>query len=270
MKIFTWMLATGMMLGATSCDEDDDLDNPIDDQKELEVENQVISQNMINVEIAEVPATGWIVVHKDNGSNAPVVPDIISVPEQIPEGESEDVMVMLDTSASLMDGEKLWVMLHEDTGVEGQYEFDGQGTPDQPYTDGGDIVMKSIMVESPMIDASTAMYDASSHTVTIPMVKAAVDGWLVIHNDNGSGGITLPGIIGKTQVEAGTSNDVVIQLDQSVTITSGQMLFPMLHIDNGVIGTYEFDGSANTNDPPEIFGNAAFPNNVIFTSFQVQ
>lgn len=264
------MLAFGLSFTFTSCDDDDDLDdNPIDDELELEVEDQVISRNMIMVEFAEVPADGWIVVHKDN-NGSPVVPDIISEPVQIMEGETDNVMVPLDTMTSLMDGEQLWVMLHEDTGNEGEYEFDGSGTPDQPFTDGGDIVMKSIMISSPMIDAGNASYDAGSNTVTIPSVEAAVDGWLVIHNEDANGNIVLPGIIGKTMVDAGTSTDVEIQLDQGVNITSGQNLFPMLHIDNGDIGTYEFDGSPNTNDPPEVFGNEAFPNNVIFTSFMVQ
>ena len=90
----------------------------------------------------------------------------------------------------------------------------------------------------------------------------------VVHNDNGMGGIVLPDIIGKTMVSKGVNTNVTIELDASMTYTPGQLLFPMLHLDNGQIGVYEFDGNSQF-DGPEIFGNDAFPGNVIFTSFTV-
>ncbi len=270
-RLVAWMLMAGVIAFSTvSCEETDDVKDEIDDTSELEVENQVISQNMINVEVAEVPRTAWIVVHRDNGNNGPVVPGIISNPEQIPQGESENVKLQISSDQNLTHGEKLWIMIHEDTGVLGDYEFTGEGTPDQPLMDDGSIVMKSIIIESPRIDASAASYNASTHSVTIPSVESAVDGWLVIHNDDGSGNITLPGIIGKEQVNNGLSEDVEIALDNSVTVTPGQKLFPMLHIDNGDLGTYEFDGSASSYDPPEIFSNEPSPANIVVTSFTVQ
>jgi hypothetical protein len=42
----------------------------------------------------------------------------------------------------------------------------------------------------------------------------------------------------------------------------------MLHIDDNIVGTYEFDGT-NGHDAPEIFGNDEYPQNVIYTSFDV-
>ena len=47
-------------------------------------------------------------------------------------------------------------------------------------------------------------------------------------------------VIGNTAVKKGESNNVVIKLSEDVP--AGGKLWPMLHIDAGAIGTYEFPG----------------------------
>lgn len=268
-KLLKFSLALTVVVGLSSCSEDDENMEPMPESSlaTLDVQTQVISQNMVEVTMADVPEDGWIVIHADNGNNGPVVPAIISEPKFIEAGENQSVLVAIDGNASISDGDQVWVMLHEDTGTEMQYEFDGNNDLDPPYVVEGVPVMSPININSASIDVSSAT--VANGTVTIPEVVAAADGWLVIHNDDGSGGIVLPGIIGKTMVSKGVNTNVTIQLDAGVNITSGQMLFPMLHLDTGIIGQYEFDGNSNA-DGPEIFGNDPFPGNVIFTSFQVQ
>lgn len=234
----------------------------------LTVSNQVISQNMVWVESTELPADGWLVVHRDNGSGGPIVPNIISEPVYVSAGVSEDILVPILSTESLSDGETIWVMLHEDNGMTGKYEFDGNNGFDGPYfTEDGNIAITPITIQSADIEVEDQ--SVINNTITIKNVLAARDGWLVIHNDNGSGGIVLPEIIGKVQVSAGMNTDLVVNLDANNTYTVGQKLFPMLHLDNGIIGTYEFDGNSAF-DGPEIFSNDAFPGNVIFTHFNVQ
>ena len=64
------------------------------------------------------------------------------------------------------------------------------------------------------------------------------DGWIVAHLDEGG----KPGkVIGNTAVKKGESNNVVIKLSEDVP--AGGKLWPMLHIDAGTIGTYEFPGA---------------------------
>ncbi len=268
-KLLKLTFALTLTLGLSSCSDDDEGMEPMPEPSvaTLSAETQVTSQNMVEVSMVDVPNDGWIVIHADNGNNGPVVPEIISEPKFVEAGESVSVMVAIDGDASISDGDQVWVMLHEDTGTEMQYEFDGNNDLDPPYTVDGAPVMTSININSASIDVSSAM--VSNNVVTIPEVVAAADGWLVVHNDDGSGGIVLPGIIGKTMVSKGVNTNVTVQLDTSVTITSGQMLFPMLHLDTGIIGEYEFDGNSGE-DGPEIFGNDPFPGNVIFTSFMVQ
>lgn len=232
----------------------------------LMVSSQVISQNEIIIEGVDVPSDGWIVVHADNGNNGPVVPAIISEPTFISKGSSMEVKVKIDADAEISDGDQVWIMLHEDSGTSMQYEFDGNNDLDPPFLVDGAPVMEPITINSAKITSPDA--DVNNNKVVITEVRAAADGWLVIHNDNGMGGIVLPGIIGKTMVSKGINTNVEVELDANVTYTSGQLLFPMLHLDNGQIGVYEFDGNSAF-DGPEIFGNEAFPSNVIFTSMTV-
>jgi hypothetical protein len=153
-------------------------------------------------------------------------------------------------------------MLHTDTGVEGVYEFDGSNGQDGPIIDSdGNVVTSPITIMSTSIEVQDQ--PVMNNSITIDQVNAAVDGWIVVHNEMG-GEIELPGIVGKTAVQAGVNNDVVIELDDEVTYTAGQSLFPMLHIDEGPLGEYNFPGV----DVPEVFGFSS--SNIIVTQITVQ
>jgi hypothetical protein len=98
-------------------------------------------------------------------------------------------------------------------------------------------------VTPPEVMGSLAVYDQvllQDNSVLVDRVEAPQDGWVVIHESNPDGTIMLPGIIGKTMVKAGASGNFAIMLDKKVA--NGAKLWPMLHIDAGVIGEYEFPG----------------------------
>jgi LPXTG-motif cell wall-anchored protein len=81
--------------------------------------------------------------------------------------------------------------------------------------------------------------------ITVAKVTAGQDGWIVAHLDEGG----KPGkVIGQTAVKTGDNANVAIKLSESVPV--GGKLWPMLHIDAGTIGTYEFPGP----DAPVIVG----------------
>jgi len=269
-KLVKIAMATLITFSLASCTDDDDATTPPVTTPELAtitVNSQVISQNTVMVEMIDIPADGWIVIHADNGNNGPVVPAIISEPKFVTAGEMQNIEVAFTADATLTDGDQVWVMLHEDTGTPMQYDFDGMNDLDPPFIANEAPVMTPITINAASITSPDMA--VNNNTVVLPSVTAATDGWLVIHNDDGMGGIVLPGIIGKVMVSKGVNTNVTVQLDAGVTITPGQSLFPMLHLDNGVIGQYEFDG-VGVFDGPEVFGNDAFPGNVIFTSFTVQ
>ena len=94
---------------------------------------------------------------------------------------------------------------------------------------------------------SVADQDAADGMVTIGEVVAAQDGWLVIHAQKDGG---IGPVIGYAAVMAGTNADVMVEIDP---MGATETLYAMLHIDEGVAGTYEFpgaDGPALVDDKP--------------------
>lgn len=73
-------------------------------------------------------------------------------------------------------------------------------------------------------------------TVTIEKVVAAQDGWLVVHAQaSGNPGADL----GHAAVKAGDNTNVVVKIDAS---KATPIVYAMLHVDLGTVGTYEFPG----------------------------
>lgn len=242
----------------TACNsEDDEMMEPDMPTGMLTVSDQTISQNTIVVSNVNLDQDGWIVVHASEGSG-PMVPDIISDPVLVEAGESNNIEVTLNNLSSLEDGASVWVMLHTDDGEAGVYEFDGANGLDAPITtEEGEIVMSEITITAPSITAGNQV--VNENMVTIEKVNAAVDGWIVIHEDDGEGN---PGpVLGQTFVEAGTNSDVMVDLGDA-NFAGGEMLFPMLHIESPADGEYGFPDNG---DGPEVFGE-----NVVVVGFETE
>jgi len=95
---------------------------------------------------------------------------------------------------------------------------------------------------APAAGTPTGTVDAADQpvvdgSINVADVNAGQDGFIVAHLDEGG----KPGkVIGHTAVKKGDNKDVKIKLEQDVA--AGGKLWPMLHIDAGAIGTYEFPG----------------------------
>ncbi len=73
-------------------------------------------------------------------------------------------------------------------------------------------------------------------------------GWIVIHSDvEGASGPVL----GTARVREGSNNDVVVTLDWP--LTSSAAVWPMLHVDDHMLGAYEF-GTVPGADAPVTAG----------------
>jgi hypothetical protein len=205
----------------------------------VEVADQVVVNGMVNVPKVVADAPSFIVIHKDNGEGS--FGPVIGV-RQLSIGENTNVMVAIDAAAATST---LYAMLHNDTGKVGVYEFGTVEGADGPViVDGAPL--------SPAFNAAVMnvqdqflrgnMYMAASVTVDAPS-------WLVIHADNEG----RPGrVLGQTLVQAGTTADVEVTLDPD-GITP--VLFPMLHMDTGTVGTYEF-GIVEGADAPIVINGA--------------
>jgi hypothetical protein len=137
-------------------------------------------------------------------------------------------------------------MVHFDTGTVGEYEFGGSDTPDQPMVVDGNVVTKPITVSGAFPDVTANDQDVATE-LNIAQVDAEQIGWIVLHRDNDG---TPGAVFGNAQVFTGENGNVVVMLDEGESVSSGEQVWAMLHIDNGTIHEYEFDGSQGSNDPP--------------------
>lgn len=109
------------------------------------------------------------------------------------------------------------------------------------------LALAALFVLAPVTGAAPRQQAADSidvgdqplvnQSITLRQVNASQDGWITGHLDQNNS----PGpVLGYTQIKQGTNTNVVIKLSQNVE--PGTKLWPMLHIDAGTLGTFEFPG----------------------------
>jgi hypothetical protein len=122
----------------------------------------------------------------------------------------------------------------------GVYEF---GTV--PDTDGPVIVDGAPLAPAFNVAVINAWDQFVDGSFTAASVTVDTIGWLVIHSNNEG----APGpVLGATQIQPGINTDVTVALDGDA---SGSV-WPMLHVDTGVEGTYEFGTVADTDGPVRV------------------
>ena len=180
---------------------------------------------------------GWLVVHRDNGQNAPVVPGI-SGKIHLDSGLTTGATLRLDSAVS--NGEKIWLMLHMDDGVVGTYEFEGPSSPDQPVTSGTAVVMVSTIVvqTDPLIVVNDQML--INNGVSVDSVASPETAWLVFRR--GEGG--MPGDVLKSiRVDTGVeSTGAQFPKEPAYSLRAGDTVWVALHIDRGTSGIFEYPG----------------------------
>ena len=134
-------------------------------------------------------------------------------------------------------------MLHVDTGEMGTYEFGTVEGADGP------VFVNDAVLTFPINAAPSISYEGTLDGNTLTVDSALIDtqGWLVIHADNEG----APGaVLGQTPLVSDLNEHVAVTLDGDITET----VFPMLHVDTGEMGVYEFgmvegaDGPVTVND----------------------
>lgn len=80
--------------------------------------------------------------------------------------------------------------------------------------------------------------------IVIKLASISQNGWVIVHKAGPDGKLLVTPEIGKARIRAGDNRDVVVELTEPVA--DGATLWPMLHIDAGDIGVYEFPGGPDT------------------------
>jgi hypothetical protein len=191
----------------------------------------------ITMAAVAVSQDGFVVVHAAaDGGPGPVLGFA-----PVTAGTNTDVTVPLEGEIT----DTLFPMLHVDTGEAGVYEFGTVEGADGPVVVDGAVATFPITVGTPAMRVNNQIVDG---TVIAESVLSDGPGWLVIHADNDG----APGpVIGTAAVEAGTNINVEVELTGEAT----PVLFPMLHVDTGEVGTYEFGTVEGADGPVMVDGS---------------
>lgn len=94
--------------------------------------------------------------------------------------------------------------------------------------------------------ASITMKDqlATNGTLVVERVTIPQAGWIVVYKAGPDGKLLVSPNIGRVEIPGGTSREVVVRLAEEVA--EGATLWAMLHIDEGVSGTFEFPGGPDS------------------------
>jgi hypothetical protein len=198
--------------------------------------DQIVTNGMVTV-TASSDAPAWVAIHADlNGT----VGHVVGI-APLPAGQNQSISVMIDGA---MSTPVLYAEVHADTGAPGVFEFGKVPDADQPVQSAQPATFKI---------AAIYAYDQQAQNNTVVVASAIIEkaGWMVIHaDDNGKPGPVL----GYAPVLGGTNAPVRVQL--TTPPTSGTV-WPMLHTDDGAIGTYEFGTVANADGPIQLNGATA-------------
>ncbi len=110
----------------------------------IELSDQPGVSDSLLIDRAVAPTGAWVVVHLDDDG----MPGMRVGLKAIPQGESVGFSVDLDAEDGLTD--KLFVAVHADRGVIGEFEFDMDNkleSPDQPYFIEGEEVATAVAVK---------------------------------------------------------------------------------------------------------------------------
>jgi hypothetical protein len=207
---------------------------------QVNVGDQLILGGFVTIDSVYSEGPGFVVIHR--ASDGGVVGNA-----SVAAGWTNNLRVSIDTT---MSEAQMSGMLHVDDGAVGTYEFGTVEGADAPVKVGDAIV--NTVFNAQVLSAGDQVADGS---VTIKAVAVPVDSWVVVHS-TADESFTFGGVLGQTLVPAGTATDVVVELSGDVT----SAVWPMLHVDDGAAGTYEF-GTVEGADAPVVMNGqvASFP-----------
>ncbi len=202
------------------------------------VVDQVVLNDTVTIGQATLAEPGFIVIHRQEGDTVgPVIGH-----RQLSPGDNFNVAVSIDAAEATST---LYAMLHFDTGTVGVYEFGSVDGADLPVTDASGAVVSPPFAVS-VLSAHDQLLE--NDTYTAASVTIDVPGWLVIHSDNAG----APGpVLGQTLLQPGTTADVAVEIAAEGRTP---VLWPMLHVDTGAAGVYEF-GTVEGADAPVIIND---------------
>lgn len=206
------------------------------------VSDQVSVDGTVTVASAYSEGPGFVVIHIQQADGTP---GPVAGVGAVNPGWSYNIRIAIDNTIITPT---LFAMLHKDDNVAGLYEFGTVEGADAPVAVNGNVVTPPFKIEA---ITPTDQFVAADGSVTIAAVTTQVNGWLVIHSQRDG---TFGPVLGQTQVPAGTSLNVSVALAADGRTS---VLWPMLHVDTGTPGQYEFGAVEGADGPVAIDGVVA-------------
>ncbi len=185
---------------------------------------------------------GWVVIRNDGGRG--ISPGPVLGFRAVHEGWNYNIKVTIDPTFATA---KVFTVLHEDTGAAGEFDFGANDSgADRPVVHDGKPVQ--VLSALQLIDMDD---QPMGDEVVLNNVVTDKAGWLVIHQDNKG---TFGGVLGETLVKAGRNRNVTVKLAADGRT---DILWPMLHVDTGEKGKYEFGTVKDADGPIVVDGVVA-------------
>lgn len=191
--------------------------------------NQPVVNGQLIVDRALSSGPGWLVVYTDDGGQ----PGFIIGFEPLESGINTEIVVeVVETAVT----PQLFLQIHEDTDPVGEFNFPAGDPvtlenrlrgPFFMFTNPGNYLITSdqVLGEEPV--------------VTVPLIIADLDTWLVIYADSeGARGE----VIGQAWLPAGVNRDVPVEIDPELAT---ETLYAVLHQDAGEPGQFDFPDGAD-------------------------
>jgi hypothetical protein len=211
------------------------------DTPSITVSDQV-SDGSVVIDSVTSDGPGWVVVRGVSGGSRP---GPVLGQTSVGAGTTENVRVSLTLDLATP---QLFAVLHTDDTNVGAWDFGAESGADAPVLAGDTPVQQ--LFTAYVIQMSDQPV-AEDNTVVADTAVMDAPGWLVIHSDNNG----QPGpVLGFAPVSAGRNADVSVEISSDGRTES---VWPMLHVDTGTVGEYEFGTVDGADDPVSANGQVA-------------
>ena len=197
------------------------------------VYDQPLLEDRIIVERVTSVGPGWVVAYYDEEGE----PGLIIGSAYVTDGINELVVLELLATAATP---RLYLMLHEDSGQLGEFDFPAA---DLPIVYEGQPLLPVTMLTTPgnyLITQDQAVADDNS--IIVPLVVTDLDAWAGIYNHDEAGEANE--VIGQTWLPAGINRDVKVTLDLELATKT---VLAVLHQD--FVPQEEFDFPEGLDNP---------------------
>lgn len=235
-------LLTGVFF--ISCSEDDDRgDEPVEKSDGfLQVRSQIYDDGTVTVDKILLSNDGWVAVYRFN----PKREELLGF-TYVEAGEHNDVLVELDNSSDVKNGDTLLALLHGDLNSNRVFDWDGENGIDLPLKTNGREISQTFSVMIPgeswitvedqaVVNNSIKVANLSLDKVNKEWIESETV-WLVAHEETNSFG-NIGDIIGISEpLTIGSHDNVTVTFDKSVKV--GKTILLLLYNNSGNEGNFE-------------------------------